>query len=298
MCDRLGPRDEAVNHDLRLARWLVALGLFVAACTGSVGATPEGTPEEDGGGAGGSSEPDPAAPPAEPAAEGGAPIEAGAEAASGNDAILGTLSGPCGVVDALLGAPSPSLSQSTLSFVAGESFDKPSLSLGGQRIFDTPNAGGSSVESEIMSFEVLHHCDGAKLLKTETEIEYLPPDGNGPPSITDILVEIGGKKVGVSVTRAYKPPSQTLSDADVKTLLEKKLEGVNRSSERVKPADKWVKQILHVFAATKDAADAVVRVLPQISATLRADTIVLLTRTVGGGFVYCNPDPPLGSECL
>jgi hypothetical protein len=110
-------------------------------------------------------------------------------------------------------------------------------------------------------------------------------------------VAIGGKKVGVSVTRAYKPAPYTLTDADAIALLQKKFEGINRSSVRVLPADKWVKQILHVFVADADAEATVKRVLPTIDPVLRADTIVVLTRTAGGGFIYCNPDPALGSEC-
>jgi hypothetical protein len=59
----------------------------------------------------------------------------------------------------------------------------------------------------------------------------------------------------------------------------------------------WVKQILHVFASNQAQHDAVVQAYPTIDPSLRADTIVLLTRTTGGGFIYCNPDPPLGMEC-
>lgn len=210
--------------------------------------------------------------------------------------ILGTLSGSCGIVKTQLTSPSPSFEKNQLVFVTGETYDKASLSDGGDTIYDTPNAGGSSVESEVMSFEVLHACEGAALLKTETQVEYYPADG-GPASITDILVSIGGTKIGVSVTRAYKPSNQSYPDTDVKALLEKKLEGILVSSSRVKPVDKWQKQILHVFTANKAASDAVARVLPTIDAAVRADTIVLLTQTSGGGFIYCNPDPPLGSEC-
>lgn len=210
--------------------------------------------------------------------------------------LLGTLSGPCGLLKTELTTKTPSLEQNALVFTAGETYEKASLSSGGQTILETPNAGGSSEESEVMSFEVLHACEGATLIKTETEIKYSNDDA-GPASITDILVEIDGKKVGVSVTRAYKPQGIPFPDSDVKTLLEKKLVGINRSSQRVMPADKWVKQILHVFASNKAQADAVVRVLPTIDAQTRADTIVVLTQTTGGGFVYCNPDPPLGSEC-
>ncbi len=208
--------------------------------------------------------------------------------------ILGTLTGSCGIAKTQLTNPTSTLEKNKLTFVAGETYDKASLSPGGQKIFDTANAGGSSSESEVMSFEVLRACEGAKLLKTETQVSYLE-NTTGP--ITDILVEIAGKRVGVSVTRAYKPQNQPFPDADVKALLQKKLEDVQKSTARVEPEDKWVKQILHVFAATQAQADAVTRVLPTIDASIRANTIVLLTQTSGGGFVYCNPDPPLGSEC-
>lgn len=207
--------------------------------------------------------------------------------------ILGTLSGACGVLSAAITSASPSLFENDLGFMAGEQFTKASLSSEGKIVYDTPNAGGSSFESEVMSFEVLHHCEAAKLVKTETQIKY--KTASGP--ITDILVEIGGKKVGVSVTRAYRPSTIPFPDADVKKLLEDKLDDVVASSARVDDVDKWVKQILHVFVATQSAEDAVKRVLPTIDATTRADTVIVLTRTTGGGFVYCNPDPPLGSEC-
>jgi hypothetical protein len=223
---------------------------------------------------------------------------ADAEAGAPTGDILGTLtSGACGIIKNELTQAAPSLENNVLVFTKGEAYDKASLSPGGQKMFDTANAGGSSTESETMSYEVLRYCEGATLLHTETEIAYQPPDDSGANTITDLEVEIAGKKVGVSVTRAYRPASQPFPDADVKALLEKKLEGINRSSQRVLPQDKWVKQILHVFSVNKAATDAIGRVWPTIDAAVRADTIVLVTQTTGGGFVYCNPDPPLGSEC-
>lgn len=227
--------------------------------------------------------------------DGRAPSDGGAGDAG--DDILGTLVGACPLVPPMIAAATPAIENDSLVFVTGEVYAKSELSPGGQKLFDTANAGGSSTESEVMSYEVLRACAGAKLLKTETEIGYEPPTDAAPNSITDILMEIGGKKVGVSVTRAYKPPAIPLTDADVQSLLVKKLEGINRSSERVLPGDKWVKQILHVFAVDQGAADAVNRVWATLDASLKADTIVLVTRTKGGGFIYCNPDPPLGSEC-
>lgn len=213
--------------------------------------------------------------------------------------ILGTLaSGACGIVKNELTATAPTIENNLLVFVAGEMFDKPSLSAGGQTLFDTPNAGGSSGESEVMSFEVLHHCEGATLVKTETEITYEPPDASGGNAITDILVAIDAKKVGVSVTRAYRPANQPpMTDLEIKALLEKKLKGIVASSARVLPADKWVKQILHVFSSSQANTDAIARVWPTIEDAVRADTITLVTQTQGGGFVYCKPLPPLGTDC-
>lgn len=286
-------------------RWLSALVVvFAATILGAAGAagcssssdeadpgsSPETGQDEQRSAEGGDDLGDGGAKDARPGdAEGGAP--------AGD--ILGTLaSGACGLVKTEIAANTPSLENNLLVFVAGETFDKASLSPGGQVLFDTPNAGGSSGESEVMSFEVLHYCEGASLVKTETQILY-EDAGTGPKSITDILVEIGGKKVGVSVTRAYKPPTQPpMTDADVKALLEKKLDGINVSSERVLPGDKWVKQILHVFSVSQALTDAIGRVWPTIDAAKRADTIVLVTQTTGGGFVYCsNQHPPLGAEC-
>lgn len=72
---------------------------------------------------------------------------------------------------------------------------------------------------------------------------------------------------------------------------------MNRSSERVLPQDKWVKQILHVLSVDQANTDAIARVWPTIDPAIRADTIVLVTQTKGGGFAYCHPTPPLGSDC-
>ncbi len=270
-------------------RRLLFLGL--AACSVAAETVPPSSPAD----AGEVETPTPGEPDVGDEPDARAPTKDGGKPDASTD-ILGTLSGACGALKNELGSSAPSLAQNSLAFAAGETYEKASLSTGGQELFDTPNAGGSSVESEVMSFEVLHACEGAKLLKTETEILYVNDDA-GPATITDILVEIDGKKVGVSVTRAYKPQGLSFPDSEVKSLVEKKLDGIVRSSQRVAPEDRWVKQILHVFAATKAQADAVVRVLPTINPATRADTIVLLTQTTGGGFVYCNPDPPLGSEC-
>jgi hypothetical protein len=277
-----------------LALWFGLLASVAVACGPDAASPGDGGPGDPAASSGLDASME--APPA--GQEGGTGGDAGApEAGLDDDGLLGTLSGACGVVKTLLLTAEPSHVDNVLTFTAGETYEKSSLSPEAQILFDEPNAGGSSVESEVMSFEVLRHCEDAALVKTETQISYGPLGPAGTNAITDILVSIAGKKVGVSVTRAYKPKAIGLTDDDVRTLLESKLEGIKQSSARVLPEDRWVKQILHVFAVDKDAADAVARILPTLAAETRADTIVLVTRTEGGGFVYCNPDPPLGSEC-
>jgi len=282
----------------RFLAFAFALALSGAAACSSATTTESALPTAEGGPA---QDPGPTdSDEAGPADAGARVTDAPADKAETGPAgdILGTLaSGACGIIKNELTQATPSLENNLLVFVMGETYDRASLSPGGQRLYDTANAGGSSTESEALSYEVLRYCEGATLLHTETEIAYQPPDDSGANTITDLEVDIGGKKVGVSVTRAYRPPNQTLTTADVKTLLEKKLVGINRSSQRVLPQDKWVKQILHVFSVNQAATDAIATAWPTIDAAIRADTIVLVTQTTGGGFIYCNPDPPLGSEC-
>ncbi len=111
-----------------------------------------------------------------------------------------------------------------------------------RRIFDTPNAGGSSVESETLSFELLNKFFNAKLLKTEMEVAYFPEGG----SITDYVVFMFNACVGVSVTRAMKfLKNEEFTLEDALKLLKKKLKGVKQSSKN--SLLKWDKQILHVW---------------------------------------------------
>lgn len=210
---------------------------------------------------------------------------------------LGAVSGSCGTLRSMLHNPAPSLVENALGFMTGERYDRLLLSLGGRRLYDTPNAGGSSTESEVFSYEVLYRCEDAALVATETEVMYQAPDDAGANSITDLVVSINAERVGVSVTRAYRPIPMVFTDANARDLLHTKLVGINRSSMRVLPAHRWVKQILHVFAVDMNAAQAVSRAWATLDGPTRADTIVLVTVTRGGGFIYCNPDPALGSEC-
>lgn len=71
------------------------------------------------------------------------------------------------------------------TFEATKAQDKFSLSSAGNRMYHTPNAGGNSLWSEVVSLEILEAEFGAKLLRTEMEIEY-----NCECKITDYSIGI------------------------------------------------------------------------------------------------------------
>ncbi|XP_071505177.1 AAC-rich mRNA clone AAC4 protein-like [Diadema antillarum] len=117
-----------------------------------------------------------------------------------------------------------------------------------RRMKECSNAGGNSVESEVISFELFHRCFGAKLLQTEMEIAY---DPRGGPMV-DYTCEMFGVGVGVSVTRAMKYNAE-FEKEDAEDLLRKKLRGLHRATQNAK--DRWSKNVLHIWATSPDVAE-------------------------------------------
>ncbi len=197
---------------------------------------------------------------------------------------FGDIDGACGVIEPKqLDSTSPWHFDNELDF-GDAAYDFDLLSEGGQEIWNDGNLGGDSIYSEIFAFEVLHRCELAVLLKTETEIAY---DDDGGKK-TDLLVEIDGDRVGVSVTRALGwPPEEpwTLEQAD--DLLRDKLADIPLSTANVSAEDAWDKQILHVLAYSPEHAALIEQAWEGLEPALRGDTIVLSTATEGqDGFLY------------
>ena len=242
-----------------------------------------GTVETGGGGSGGAGT-------AGSAGNGGMGGAGGAGGSGGSNASMvplpgfGMISGACGVVDAMqINSADPIVYRDTIDFGV-DVYDRSKLSPGGQYMFDQGNLGGSSLESEIMSYEVLYRCELAKLLKTEGEIIYTDPMGKK----TDILVDIDMFQIGVSVTRAYVyPPGTPYTEQMAHDLLNKKLGDILLSSANVSPQDAWPKQILHVLAYTPAHADTMEAAYATLDPAVRADTILWLTVTEGSDeFIY------------
>jgi len=159
------------------------------------------------------------------------------------------------------------------------------LSDGGHRILTVPNAGGNSVWSEVLSFEVLTGLYGLRLQRTEMELQYM---WHGC-KITDYSVSIScgnntSISLGVSVTRAMKFRG-TFTREDAESLLVKKLGGVNSSTRHVLQSNGWNKQILHIWAQHKYIAVELMEAYEELSEEIKSNTLIVISVS-DSGIIY------------
>jgi len=191
---------------------------------------------------------------------------------------FGEISGDCGELDDdewLV--DDPFLFRNAIDF-GSEELDETLLTAGAQEIIDEGNLGGSSIYSEAIAFEVLDRCELAALVATETEIVYLDDGGKK----TDILVDIDGRSIGVSVTRAYHwPPSDPYTVEEAEELLDDKLSDVILSEANADPSNAWERSVLHVVAYDHQYADSVETAFTQLDPAVQDRTIIVLTVSDG-----------------
>lgn len=155
------------------------------------------------------------------------------------------------------------------------------LSEAAQKILSVPNAGGNSVNSEVLSFEFLNNCFNAALIKTEMEVEYFPEGG----SITDYVCYMFNTKVGVSVTRAMKYKGSYTHD-DANRLLTKKLNGIIQSSRNT--LEDWHKQILHIWATSQQIATMLVNAYNDLDIETKSTSVVIVTVATCADDIFRN----------
>ncbi len=138
--------------------------------------------------------------------------------------------------------------------------------------------GSSSEYSVAFSYEILNRVESAVLLKKGTEISYIDPGAKR----TDFLLGVGGVKFGVKVTRAATyPPGTPYTELQALNFLTAKLQDIQLSNANVSEADRWVKQILHVFAVDQQHVDTLQAANMQIDLATRGNTVVYITLTNG-----------------
>lgn len=205
------------------------------------------------------------------------------------DPIL-AITGTCGALDTELTDELPYVIENTSTFAEG--FSRPEgmrLSAGAQTILSEGTAGGSSGYSEAFAFEVLHRCEGASLVASETMVTYTTPT---PGAIADILVAIDGVQVGVSVTRAVTVTGMCMR-ADTYTLmaasdlLSRKVDDIHEASTLVTAEHAWTKHMVFVYADTAEHARVMGEAWEALTAAQRADTILYVSISEDmDGFVY------------
>jgi hypothetical protein len=202
---------------------------------------------------------------------------------------FGLITGQCGSLDDVeWNASTPFWFEGHFDF-ANDRYDDPAdrsrLTPGGLAIVTVPNAGGSSVFSEVFAYEWLARCEGATLLKTETEIVY-----DTVSKKADILVQIDGRKVGVSVTRAVMFPfGQPYTPAAATTLFQRKLDDIQLATASVSAADKWSRQMVVVLAYDMQHAQVAMDAWNALTPATKDDTILLVAITDGDdAFIYTD----------
>ena len=161
-------------------------------------------------------------------------------------------------------------------------FSKMILSSGALRMKALPNAGGSSLKSEVLSYELLKRCYGAELRHTEMEVQYFPSGG----PIIDYTCKMFDKNVAVSVTRAMKFYGR-FTEEDATHLLVKKLSGVVASTRNA--MEKWEKQMLHVWTGSFRAAMQIAEAYFHLrSDELKRNTLVLITVASSAKDIFTN----------
>ncbi|KAG0362180.1 hypothetical protein BGZ54_008747 [Gamsiella multidivaricata] len=164
-------------------------------------------------------------------------------------------------------------------------FDDMDWSADAIRMLNTPNAGGSSLLSEVLSCEMLNRCLGAKLAKTEMEIQYL----FAYQPITDYSITLQNLPprvhVGVSVTRAFAFKG-AYRKADCRKLLWKKLSGILASTRNVID-ERFFKQILHVWVPNGKTARTVQATYKSLPIEVTRNTVVIVS-VVNAAWVFSN----------
>jgi hypothetical protein len=192
------------------------------------------------------------------------------------------LSGPCAQLDAELLSDTPSFIEGVAIDFGTDGFDDPAdrglLTAGAQQIITDGNAGGSSVNSEAITFDILARCEGASLIETERHIEYTV----SPTKITDFTVDLDGVVIAVNPVRTFVfPAGSPLTVEEATRRLEGKLDDVLISSANVSAPFAWRKQLIAIVAAEPEHVAIMRQVWESLDAVTRHDTIVYAFVTNG-----------------
>ena len=126
------------------------------------------------------------------------------------------------------------------------------LGSGAVKVLSEPNAGGTSVVSEVLSAEYMHRRFGASNFVPEMKIQYVFSNWKKIDYITTIQEE----RVGVSVTRAMGYPyANSFRLEDATRLCYKKLYGLIVARSGISKQFSYSRSILHCLCQSQSIAN-------------------------------------------
>lgn len=160
-----------------------------------------------------------------------------------------------------------------------------------RRSLASPNAGGKSALSEMLSMQYMHQVYGAEDTLIEMEVEYWLEY-----KMVDYVCSVKGVRVGVSVTRAMTYPNPSKFHIDhARTLLNKKLYGLIVARNSVTQRHTFFKSVLHVWCQTQRIANLVKEAYEEMDVSdygldIRGEVILLLT-VCDESYIYTDRPP-------
>ena len=150
------------------------------------------------------------------------------------------------------------------------------LDLHAKRSLEVENAGGKSVLSEMLSIQYFQTVYGATNVLLEMEVEYWCEY-----RMVDFVCEVGGRRVGVSVTRAMQwNPNIPFTLESARYLLNKKLYGLVVARNAVIKGQRFFNSVLHCFCMTERIAELMREAYDELEGTMGVRGVMMMILTV------------------
>lgn len=141
-------------------------------------------------------------------------------------------------------------------------------------IISNGNAGGSSLMSEVLSYEIFNRINNAILFKSEKELEYIFPEG----PLADYTMYINSNKLYcISVSRAFCYYNNFNNDKCY-NLLFKKFTKIKYIEKNIKNNNIY-KNILHIFTVSDESFNIIKNVYLEIPLNIKKNVIFIVTIT-------------------
>lgn len=157
-----------------------------------------------------------------------------------------------------------------------------------KKVLTSPNAGGKSEISEMVSCEYFKRRFNATNFLGEMEVIYDVHNGK----LSDYICKIYNFQVGVSVTRAMMQKDATVYNEEAaEELLKKKMSGLIIARTNTNKFHAYSVCFLHIWCKTLKVAQMIEKVYPKVVSSDESQTfreIIVLATVYKENFIYSN----------